>query len=166
MAFSVLAFIALILSICITDRKKSLGVQIINCLFEAIYCFYIYAVTSAILSIINMIRTILFMEKDKFSKGIYFIVLLIFEIIIILNCKFTWAGYVSLLPTIGSLFRSYCLWQSDMKLVRISGITTALTYGLYYLYYKSVFFVCGDTILLIVSIFSIYRNDIKLHIKK
>lgn len=65
MIFSVLAFIALIISICIKERKKSLVVQSTNCLFEAIYDFIISAYTGAILSIINLIRTFLFIKKDK-----------------------------------------------------------------------------------------------------
>lgn len=48
-----------------------------------------------------------------------------------------------------------------MKLVRISGITTGILYGLYYLYYQSWFIVMGDVILLIIGIISVYKNDIK-----
>ena len=51
MIFSVLAFVALILSICIKDRNKSLFVQSLNCLFEAIYDFIINAFTGAVLSL-------------------------------------------------------------------------------------------------------------------
>ena len=68
---------------------------------------------------------------------------------------------ISLLPTIGSIIRTYCLWQSNMKLVRISGITTGILYGLYYSYYQSWFIVAGDIILLFTSIISIYKYDIK-----
>ena len=56
MIFSILAFITLIISICIKDRKRSLCVQSLNCLFEAIYNFIISAFTGAFLSIINLIR--------------------------------------------------------------------------------------------------------------
>ncbi len=48
-----------------------------------------------------------------------------------------------------------------MKLVRISGITTGVLYGLYYSYYKSWFIVMGDIILFVTSIISIYRNDLQ-----
>ena len=161
MIFSILAFMALILSICIKDRKKSLGVQSLNCLFEAIYSFIINAFTGAFLSIINFIRTYIFMQSEKIKRKIYVFVLIIFESIIILNCIYTWNGMISLLPTIGSIIRTYCLWQSNMKLVRISGITTGILYGLYYSYYQSWFIVAGDIILLITSIISIYKYDIK-----
>lgn len=65
MIFSVLAFAALIISICIKNRKKSLFVQSLNCLFEAIYDFIISAYTGAILSIINFIRTFIFINKKN-----------------------------------------------------------------------------------------------------
>ena len=160
MIFSVLAFIALIISICIKERKKSLVVQSTNCLFEAIYDFIISAYTGAILSIINLIRTFLFIKKDKINEFFYIIILFLFESIIIVNCVATWEGYISLLPTIGSMLRTYCLWQSKMKLVRISGITTGILYGSYYLYYHSWFMVLGDILLLIVGICAVWKNDI------
>lgn len=161
MIFSVLTFVTLIVSVCIKERKKSLLVQSISCLLEAIYDFIIYACTGAILSIINFIRTFLFINKSKFNKTIYLLILLFFESIIIINCILTWNGYISLLPTIGSIIRTYCLWQSNMKLVRISGITTGLFYGSYYIYYNSWFMVLGDFILLITGIYALWQNDIR-----
>lgn len=161
MIFSVLAFITLIISICIKDRKKSLCVQSLNCLFEAIYNFIISAFTGAFLSIINLIRSFLFINKKKINKRVYLIMLIIFESIIIINCLYTWQGFISLLPTIGSIIRTYCLWQSNMKLVRISGITTGLLYGSYYIYYSSWFMVLGDVVLLVTGIYVLLKNDIK-----
>lgn len=161
MIFSVLAFITLIISICIKDRKRSLCVQSLNCLFEAIYNFIISAFTGAFLSIINLIRSFLFINKKKFSKRVYLIMLIIFESIIIINCLYTWQGIISLLPTIGSIIRTYCLWQSNMKLVRISGITTGFLYGSYYIYYSSWFMVLGDVVLLVTGIYVLLKNDIK-----
>lgn len=160
MLFSVLAFIALIASVCIKERKKSLIVQSLNCIFEAIYCFIITAYTGAILSIINALRTIPFLNKEKFNKIIYLIILLLFEGIIIVNCIFTWEGYISLLPTVGSMIRTYCLWESNMKLVRFSGVIIGLTYGSYYLYHNSYFMLLGNIILLIIGIYTIWKNDI------
>ncbi len=48
-----------------------------------------------------------------------------------------------------------------MKLVRISGITTGILYGLYYSYYQSWFIVMGDIILLFTNMINIYKNDIQ-----
>lgn len=161
MIFSILAFLALVISICIKERKKSLCVQSLNCLFEAVYDFIISAYTGAVLSIINFIRTFIFINKNKINKRIYFFILIFFEGIIIINCVLTWNGLISLLPTIGSIIRTYCLWQSNMRLVRISGITTGIFYGTYYIFYQSWFMVLGDLILLVVGIYAVYKNDLK-----
>lgn len=161
MIFSILAFLALVISICIKERKKSLCVQSLNCLFEAVYDFIISAYTGAVLSIINFIRTFIFINKNKINKRIYFFILIFFEGIIVINCVLTWNGLISLLPTIGSIIRTYCLWQSNMRLVRISGITTGIFYGTYYIFYQSWFMVLGDLILLVVGIYAVYKNDLK-----
>lgn len=161
MVFSILAFVAVIVSICIKDRKKALCVQSLNCIFEAIYDFIISAFTGAVLSIINFIRTCLFINKDKFSRKVYVLILVLFESLIVINCIFTWVGLISLLPTIGSMIRAYCLWQSNMKYVRISGITTGILYGSYYIYYEGWFMVLGYLILLFIGIWQVCKNDIK-----
>ena len=101
------------------------------------------------------------MQSEKISKKVYVLVLMIFEGIVIVNCIYTWNGYISLLPTIGTIIRTYCLWQTNMKMVRISGVTTGVLYGLYYCYYHSWFLVMGDIILLLTSMMSIYKNDVK-----
>lgn len=160
MIFSILAFVALLVSICIKERKKSLYVQALNCFFEGVYDFIISAFTGAILSVINLIRTFLFINKQKFSKLLYLIIFIVFESVILINCYLSWSGWISLLPTIGSIIRTYCLWQSDMKLVRISGITTGILYGSYYIYYNSWFMVLGDMLLLLIGIYEVYKNDI------
>lgn len=161
MIFSVLAFLALIIGVCIKNRKKSLVVQSLNCVFEAIYDFIIGAFTGGFLSVINFVRSTLFINKDKFDKILYIGILVFFESVILINCIITYQGLVSLLPTVGSVIRSYCLWQSNMTVMRASGITTGIFYGSYYLYYQSPFMVMGEAILLIVSIYAIYENDIK-----
>ena len=164
--FSILAFLTLIISICIKDRKKSLFVQSLSCLFEAIYDFIISAITGALLNFVNFVRTSLFVNKNKMSKEVYLFILLIFESTIIVNCILTWKGYISLLPTIASMIRTYCLWQTNMKYVRISGITTGVLYGLYYIYYNGWFMLLGYLILLIIGIWQVYKNDIKRDIIK
>lgn len=166
MIFSILAVLTLVISICIKERKKSLFVQSLSCLLEAVYDFIISAYTAAMLSLINFIRTFIFINKNKFGKIIYRFILFFFEGIIVVNCIFTWNGAISFLPTIGSIIRTYCLWQSNMKLVRISGITTGLFYGLYYIYYQSWFMVLGELILLLVGIYSVLKNDVCIKNKK
>ena len=93
MIFSIFASIALILSICIKERKKSLFVQSLNCLFESIYYYCIEAFTGAVLGLVNFIRTFIFMQSEKINRKIYFLMLIIFEGIIITNCIYIIFNY-------------------------------------------------------------------------
>ena len=161
MIFSILAFVTLIISICITERKKALIVQSINYLFEALYAFVINAYTGAILGMINFIRSFFFLNKEKFNETSYLFLLFIFESIIIINCIFTWNGYISLLPTTGSIIRTYCIWQTNMKLYRISIILSSILFGLYYAYYDGWIMVLGNLLLLITGIYAMWKNDMK-----
>lgn len=159
MIFSLLAFLTLIISVCMRERKKSLIIQSISCLFETIYDFFIFAYTGACLSIFNFIRTFIYINKEKLNKIIYIMILPIFESIVIINCIVTWEGYISLLPTSASIIRTYCLWQTNMSLIRISGLTTGILYGSYYLYHHSWFMVLGDIALSIIAIFTLWKNS-------
>ena len=162
--FSILAFLTLFLSICIQDRKKSLKTQSINCLFEALYALTINAYTGAILGFINYVRSSLFVKKDIFSKKMYLIILLVFESVIIINCGLTWSGAISLLPTLGSVIRTFCLWQTKMKYIRFSGILSGLLFGTYYIYYKSWFMFAGYLLLFVISLYNFCKIDLKLSI--
>ena len=135
MIFSILAFIALIISICIKDRTKSLRVQSLNCLLEAIYALYIKAFTGGFLGIINFIRSSIFIHSEKINKKVYLGILIIFETFVVANCVYTWNGVISIFPTIASIIRTYCLWQTNMKYVRMSGIITGIFFGIYYILY-------------------------------
>lgn len=161
MILSVLAFIALFASICITDRKHSLKVQASSCVFKFLHDLTIGAYTGALLSLINFVRSSLFINKEKFSKKGYVSLLLIFETIILTNCVLTWDGIISILPTSSTMIRTYCLWQSNMKYVRLSGIVMGIFYGMYYLYYQSWFMVAGYTILFIISLYNVCKLDIQ-----
>ena len=77
------------------------------------------------------------------------------------NCIITWNGIISLLPTVASIIRTYCLWQTDMKYVRMSGIISGILFGMYYIYYLSWFMVTGYFMLFIISLYNVCKLDLK-----
>ena len=160
---SIAVFVTLVASVCVKRRRLSLSIQATSCLIEALYSFITGALTGAVINIINFIRSGLFINRDKFGRIAYLFILLFFDAIILANCYLTWDGPASLLPTIGSLVRTYCLWQTDMRLVRVSGITTGLSYGAYYAIYGGWLMVLGYAILLIVGIYEIITKDVTGH---
>ena len=160
MLLSVAASVLLVLSVLVKDRIRSLTAQSLSCLLNSLYDFTIAAYTSAVLQLSNFIRTFLFMKRDKFGKRAYLAVLIVFECIVVVNCFFTWAGFISLLPTTASVVRTYCLWQTDMKLIRISGIVSGFLFSVYYLFYRSWFLIMGYGFLFAAGVYAFVRNDV------
>ena len=160
LVLSVVVFATLIISISVRSRRQSLKIQSAGCLLEALYSFTIGALTGAFINVINFIRSGLFVRRDEFGRFSYLLILVFFDLVILGNCLLTWAGPVSLLPTIGSLVRTYCLWQSDMRLIRVSGITTGLSYGAYYAIYGGWLMVMGYTLLLVAGVYEITSKDV------
>ncbi len=164
--FSILAVLMIIISLCIKERKKSLYVQSFSCIFESLYSFSINAITGGFLGIFNFVRSLIFSTGEKINKTMYKILLLLFEAIVIINCVYTWAGPISLLPTIATFVRTYCLWQTKyMRLVRISGITTGIFNSIYFIYYNSAIMVLGYIVLIIAGIINFLKYDVKIVIK-
>lgn len=159
MIFCILAFITLFISICIKDRKKSLIVQRLNCFFKGLYDLWINAYTAAAIDLVNVIRSSFFIKKEKFSKKVYFALLIIFETIIVISCIFTWEGLFCLLPTLASMIRTFCLWHSNMKYVRFSGILSGLLFALYYIHYNGWLMAIGYIILIFVSLYNVLKVD-------
>lgn len=152
-------FATLIASVCVKHRRRSLQIQSISCLLESLYSLCIGAVTGAVINVINFIRSGLFIGRNRFGRWQCFAILVVFDVIIMVNCVLTWAGSVSLLPTIGSLVHTYCLWQTDMRLVRVSGVTTGLSHGAYCVIYGGWLMAPGYTVLLITGVVEIILHD-------
>lgn len=163
--FGIATFIALILSLCVKSRRSSLYIQAVSCLLEAIYDFLISAVTGGVLNIFNFIRSFFFAERKRFERKFYVSLLVLFELVVIVNCILTWHGFVSLLPTIGSLIRTYCLWQSGMTLIRFSGITTGLMYSAYYAIYDGWQLMIGYLLVLVVGLVEFFGKDVNISSK-
>ena len=160
LVLSVVVFATLIISISVRSRRQSLKIQSAGCLLEALYSFTIGALTGAFINVINFIRSGLFVRRDEFGRFSYLLILVFFDLVILGNCLLTWVGPVSLLPTIGSLVRTYCLWQSDMRLIRVSGITIGLSYGAYYAICGGWLMVMGYALLLVAGVYEIVSKDV------
>ena len=59
------------------------------------------------------------------------------------------------------MIRTFCLWQTKMKYVRLSGIASGALFSIYYIYYHGWFMVIGYIFLLIVSLYQVYTVDLK-----
>lgn len=158
-SFSLLVQFFLIVSIMSKRRKDSLAYQTLSGVFEVMYCLLIDAFTAGFIGVLSIIRSVLFANSKKIDKKTYRKLLAIFCLVVIVNCFITWSGPISLLPTFGTLFRTYALWQPKMSINRFSGITTAVTYGAYYAFYGGWIMVAGYVLLLGFSVYAMSKYD-------
>ena len=156
--FSVGVLALIIASICVKRRKLSIFIQGSSCGLQLIYDLLIGAFTAAVTEVVDVVRSALFIHKDKFGKVIYLAMLICFELFIVGNCILTWAGPISLLPTIGAMIRTYAAWQPRMGLIRIAGVITGVLYVPYFVYYNSPAMAIGYAILLLVGIYEVIKH--------
>lgn len=156
--FGIGALILIIISICVKRRKLSVFIQGSSCALQLIYELLIGATTAAIGEGVDVVRSALFIYKEKFSKWLYLAMLIAFEVFIVVSCIFTWDGPISLLPTIGAMLRTFAAWQSRMTLIRFAGIATGALYLPYFVYYDSPAMAIGYGILLLVGIYEVVKH--------
>ena len=155
---SIGVLILIIASICVKRRKLSIFIQGSSCALQLIYDLLIGAFTAAVTELVDVVRSALFIHKEKFSKTIYLVMLIAFELFIVGNCVATWAGPISLLPTIGAMIRTYAAWQPRMGLIRIAGVITGALYVPYFIYYNSPAMAIGYAILLLVGMYEVIKH--------
>lgn len=162
--FSLIALVLVIVSIMVKRRKLSIFIQGSSCGVQLICDILINAPTAAIGEVIDVTRSALFIYKEKFSQHIYLAMLVIFELVVIASCVYSWPddGALGLLPMFGTMFRTYAAWQPRMGLIRLAGIVTGLTYIPYYLLHgdgvSGVVLAIGYAILLVVGVLEMIKH--------
>ncbi len=104
-----------------------------------LYCLqylFLNAYNGFFTNIVNMFRNLLFSlkSKSKYLKSVIFLVL--FIIIYIGVGIFTYDGFFSLFPTIGSLIYCVILWQDNPKVIRIGNTVCYLFWFIYDIFVK------------------------------
>lgn len=156
--FGVGVLALIILSICVKRRKLSVAIQGSGCALQLIYDLLIGATTAAITELVDVIRSAIFVYRSKFGNLIYLLILIAFELFIVGNCIVTWEGWLSLLPTIGAMTRTYAAWQPRMGPIRIAGVITGALYIPYFVGHNAPIMAIGYAILMLVGISEIIKH--------
>ncbi len=158
---SVIIFALTCISLCVNTRKVSLLLHGAGCLTAALYNTLLLSYTVAIMNVIFFMRSVIYMRRNRYSALTNLIILIVFMALLIISCVVTWDGLVSiwLLPT--SLYRSYCLWQKDMKLIRLSGALSGFSSLVYYIAFGAWLVAAGSLLTTLVSAYEYYIKDIR-----
>ena len=83
---------------------------------------------------------------------------MIFEIVSIITGCISWQNIWSLIPIIVTLIYTYGLWQDNITIIRITTGIAGFGWGIYDVIVKAYIGVIQETIAIIASMFTLYRN--------
>lgn len=131
--------------------------MIISNLIISIQFFLLNAITGGIISIINVIRCIVFylLKKENIKPSI--LVLLIFEVIVIISGIISWQNIWSILPIIATLTYTYGIWQDDVLKIKYISVIIGTEWSIYDIIVKAYVGFVQGIIQVISSIIAIIR---------
>ena len=137
-----------------SNKKMILILNIVACIFSATGFFFLKAYAGCIMSLIAVVRNILFANKkiNKFDS------LIIILAIIVLLSLYTYQNVFSLLPVIATILYSLSVWQDNNKLYKIFGIPIEMCWLSYHIYVKSLFGIILESILFGSVVIGIVRK--------
>ena len=121
------------------------------------------AYTGMAMSIITIIRTIIFLIDDKIngqSKKMQlkdWIIFFVVSSICLVCAVFTYENWWSMISIFATILYSYSVCQKNMFVYRIVGIPTSIAWIIYNAYVKSIVGVALETALLVVEIIGVVR---------
>lgn len=156
----IIGFIPLILSYFVfsrSDRKKIILYKACSDFFGAIHFFVLGAFSGGVINTVNVLRNIIFAQKDKkwASSNVIPALFMLFTVVCAIP---TFRGVQDLLPIIGSCLAIVGFWQNDVKKLRIfnlAGVILWLAYGIMTVSVSTIIY----NILSIISILSVLFKE-------
>lgn len=143
------------------NRDRILIWQIVVTVLWTIHFILLKSPTGAAINAMQVVRSIIFLNKDKhaFTKWNGWPV--VFTLITVALGIVTWEGPMSILPIIGTTFSTVSLWMKKPLTIRLLTLPVSVTWGIYDLLSGSVAGCCNETIAIINIIIAIFRVDLR-----
>ena len=155
--FGLLSIVFNIITVHFNSKEKILICMIISNSVVAIQFFLLNAITGGIISIINVVRCIIFYLFKVENKEPSKIVLLAFEAIVIIYGIISWQNIWSILPIIATLTYNYGAWQNDILKIKYISAIIGFEWSIYDIAVKAYVGFIQGVILVISSIIAIIR---------
>lgn len=132
-----IVLILTVISIQFKTKEKILMCQIIANVLISIQYFLLDALTGGVVSVINVIRCIIFYVYKKKNMKPSIVFLGIFVIVAVVSGILTWQSVFSIIPIIAAIVFTYGLWQDNIKITRICTAITAGNWSIYNIIVKA-----------------------------
>ena len=157
---SILGLIAMVLSYQMKERKHLLWLQLVSNLFFAVSYFLLDAKTGAVLSLVNVARCVVFMNRDR-KWGQSRIWLYVFLAAAVIGGALSWEGPRSLLIIAATVLLTLALYSENMAFMRKIFLICPLIYIVYNILSGSIGGIGNDVFCLVSAAIACWRFDIR-----
>lgn len=137
----------------------------VNILNSAVY-FLLGSYTGAIMSIIGLIKLVIFQIYDNKKKNCPVWVMLIFMFAIGVNAVFTYSGWYDVFAIVEAIVVTYGAWQKNMTITRLCYFASGVLLVMFNLCVSAYTNTLSEAIGLIFSVIGIVRLDIVPKIRR
>ena len=136
--------------------------QFISKCFSCIQYFLLDKMIATYLSIISVIRLIIYRFKEKYHIILYIFILIFFVSINIIISILTFEKWYDIFPMIASTLVCFSVWQNNVVLIKIILIITKFLWGIYAVITQAYFSIAMDIFMIIWTIIYLIKERKKL----
>ena len=108
---AIFGLLFLIISVQLNNKLKILFCKIISNIFYGMQYLLLNAFSGACMSLLSLIRNVVFYFYSKYNRKIPIFVFILFLVVMMLSSIFTYTSFISLIPIVATLIHSYAIWQ-------------------------------------------------------
>lgn len=145
-------------------RAKMLSLHAVANFLYAVHFFLLAGYTGALIAIAIFIRNVAFYVLGKRQNN--FFLPIAFCGVFVAICCFSWGGWASLLPTLGSIFGTLAFWQKNPRLIRLLSLMAPPLWFSYALITNAYPVIITEIIMFSSDLIGICRFDLRKKKKK
>jgi len=158
---AIFGLLFLIISVQLNNKLKILFCKIISNIFYGLQYLFLSAFSGACMSLLSLIRNIVFYLYNKNKSKIPISALIIFLIIMFVVSFWTFDTLLSLIPIFATMIHTYAVWQDNLKVYRFLSLIGAISWIVYNMLMGAYISAGASCIEFINAAIAIYRHDIK-----
>lgn len=153
------AFILSLIAYHQKNKKSILGNMIVSNVLNLIHYILLGAFSGCITKLIAIGRDYFIILKEKHSRLSSKLYLVIFMLIYILACIYTYDGILSLPPLIAAMIYLYFIWNGDSSRIRKTALFCYFLWLIYNIFVLSIVGIISNIISIISTLVAIKKND-------
>lgn len=146
------------------DRKRIMRWQIIVTCLWTLHFILLGTPTGAAINGMQVVRSLIFINKDtkKWAQwNGWLVIFIVITIVLGVLTRDSSMGIISFLPVIGTTFSNVSLWMKKPLTIRLLTFPVSFTWGVYDFMAKSMAGVCSEIFVVTSLVIAIFTIDLK-----